>query len=94
VVVTDFNPLAGALMGGAQAQQQVDVEKQRQLRRAQALRKNVALQDDQLEHQVESSEEISPVHDESEGKSGGGDKHPGHPPKHPDNSHPHVDVKA
>ena len=90
--MTDFNPLAGAILGSAQAQHQVDVEKQRQLRRAQALRKNVAARDDELEHQVESAEEIQPVDN---------DEHPDsrqrkHDPRHSDkdDDRPHLDVKA
>ena len=92
--MTDFNPLAGAILGSAQAQHQVDVEKQRQLRRAQALRKNVAARDDQLEHQVESSEELSPVHDEDQGHKQGQQKDPGDPHHGNDDGPPHIDLKA
>ena len=67
--MTDFNPLAGTLLGSAQAQNQVDVEKQRQLRRQQAIRKNVAAREDGYEHQVESSEELHPVDDGEQGQN-------------------------
>lgn len=73
--MTDFNPLAGAVLGSAQAQRQIDAEKQRQLRRAQAVRKNVAAQEDGYEHQVESSEELHAVDDG--GRGGDGSKNDG-----------------
>jgi hypothetical protein len=61
--MTDFNPLAGAILGSAQTQQIAGIEKQRQIRRAQTLRKNAADREDEFEHQVESAEEIHPVDD-------------------------------
>jgi len=90
--MTDFNPLSGSILGSAQAQHHVEAEKTRQVRRAQALRKNVALQDDQLEHQVESSEELTPIHDEYEGQ---GQQEPRQPKKQKDDGeNPHIDLKA
>jgi hypothetical protein len=59
-----INPLANTLLESTQVQRQQSAEKQRQLRRNQSVQKNVAPQDDQLEHQVESSEELPPAHDE------------------------------
>jgi hypothetical protein len=61
--MTDFNPLAGSILGSAQAQSILGTEKQRQLRRAQALRKDVAAPEDRYEHQVESAEELHPIDD-------------------------------
>jgi len=91
--MTQFNPLSGSILGGAQAQHQVEVEKTRQVRRSQALQKNVALQDDQLEHQVESSEELSPIHDEDHGQEK--QQRGSHPHKSDrDDEKPHIDVKA
>jgi hypothetical protein len=91
--MTQLNPLAGSILGSAQAQHHVDVEKSRQVRRAQVLQKNVALQDDQLEHQVESSEELAPIHHEAEGQ---GQQDPRHPSKKqkPEDEKPHIDLKA
>jgi hypothetical protein len=94
--MTQINPLAGAIMGSAQAQHQAAVQKQRQVRRSQTQRKNLTADDDQLEHQVESSEEVTPIHDE-------GNKHPdkrdGQPHRHAKDSDTselpsHLDVKA
>ena len=92
--MTDFNPLAGAILGSAQVQQQIDLQKQRQLRRAQALRKNVAAQSDRLDHQVESPEEAAPIYDNSDEQPHQKSKRdPRHPPAK-DDGNPHIDVRA
>ena len=92
--MTDFNPLSGAILGSAEIQHQLGTEKQRQLRRAQALQKNVAAQDEQHDHQVESPEELHAVDD-------GGQEHPQQQKKNPrrspsgkDDELPHIDLKA
>lgn len=94
--MTDFNPLAGSILGSAQAQQQLDVHKQRQVRRVQALRKNAAAEGDRFEHQVESPEELSPVNEDPEDARSQKDRqrgrHDGRKPKGEDRSH--IDVKA
>jgi hypothetical protein len=92
--MTDFNPLAGAILGSAQAQHQVNLTKQRQLRRSQTLRKNVASADEELEHHVESSEELTSIHDEEKQHSGGQQDHPRRPPKEEPDEPPHLDLKA
>jgi hypothetical protein len=92
--MTDFNPLSGAILGSAEIQHQIGVEKQRQLRRAQVLEKNAAARDDEHEHQVESSEELHPVDD------GGEQDHPKRRKKEPrhsrgkDEDRPHIDLRA
>jgi hypothetical protein len=94
--MTDFNPLAGSILGSAQAQQQMDVQKQRQVRRVQALRKNAAAEGDRFEHQVESPEELAPVNEDPDDgpsqKDRRGGRHDGRKPKGEDR--PHIDVKA
>jgi len=92
--MTDFNPLAGSILGSTQAQQQIDVEKQRQVRRAQALSKNVAARDDQLQHQVESSDEVTPVHDEQREGGSSPDKRRRPRTRGKEDERPHIDVKA
>ena len=94
VAMTEFNPVAGSILGSAAAQHEVDVEKQRQVRRAQALRKNIALQDDQLEHPVESSEQIAPVSDEEHQSGQDRQQDPKHNRRSPDDESPHIDLKA
>jgi hypothetical protein len=68
-----LNPLAGTIMGSAQAQQS-DI--QRQVRRAKSLRKLLADHNDEAEHQVESSEEVTPIHDEDHKQFGKQGEHP------------------
>ena len=91
--MTDFNPLAGSILGSTQAQHQVEIEKQRQVRRAQALRRDIAARDDEMEHQVESSEELPPVGDKPEERHQGGQQSPGKGDANEDES-PHIDLKA
>ena|SRR5688572_30184510 len=61
-----INPLANALLQGTQVQRQMATDKQRQVRRAQTLSRDAAAHCDELEHQVESTEEVTPVRDEDE----------------------------
>ena len=62
--MTFFNPLSGSLVPATPAQRAA--EKDRQIARSQALRKNTAAEGDrvEVEHQVESAEELPPVGDE------------------------------
>jgi hypothetical protein len=57
------NPLAGSLAQSANVTRQQSADKTQQIRRAQTLRKDVAAADT-FEHQVESTEELTPIHDE------------------------------
>jgi hypothetical protein len=59
-----INPLAGYLQQSVQVERSASDDKQRNIRRSQVLEKNVAAQDDELEHQVESTEDIVQIHDE------------------------------
>ena len=86
------NPLAGSLAQSAAVTRQQSTDKSRQIRQAQALRKDVAAAPDSFEHQVESSEELNPIHDERrESRQQGKPKNPqqteGEDP-------PHIDVVA
>jgi hypothetical protein len=58
------NQIAGSLAQSASVTRQQSTDKSRQVRRAQALRKDVATPGDSFEHKVESSEELNPIHDE------------------------------
>ncbi len=60
-----INQLAAPLAASAAVARQQSAEKTQQIRRSQTARKNVAAEADTFEHQVESCEELSPVHDES-----------------------------
>ena len=71
VAMTFFNPLSGSLVPATPAQRAAD--KGRQIARSQALRKNTAAEGDRVdvEHQVESAEELPPAGD---GSAGGNDR--------------------
>jgi hypothetical protein len=59
--MSPINPLAGTLMGGAVAQSTAESEKTGQLRRRQIQTRDIATRDDELEHQVESSQQVDPA---------------------------------
>jgi hypothetical protein len=65
---------------GAQVERAQAADKTRQVRREQVLSKNVAARDDELEHQVESSDAINGVHDD-----------PNHPEQQPKQQQPKKD---
>lgn len=89
--MTQISPYAGAILQSTQVQRQQAAQKSQQLRRAQLLEKNVAMQDDQLEHSVESSEELHPVHEDRDEDHPGGQRNPHrNPPK--DDSRPTLDI--
>ena len=67
-----INPLAGSILGSAQSQRVQAEQKDRQVRRAQDLEKDAALQDEQLEHQVESSEALTGVDEDRDSEQRGG----------------------
>ena len=62
--MTQINPFTGSVLQAPVVQRQQAAEKDRQIRRTQDVEKNAALQGDQLEHQVESTEALSEIHDE------------------------------
>lgn len=62
--MTQVNPFTGSIVQAPQVQRTQAAEKDRHLRKVQDLAKNAALQGDQLQHEVESSEALTPVHDQ------------------------------
>jgi hypothetical protein len=58
------NQIAGSLAQSVVVTRQQSADKSRQIRRAQALRKDIATPGDSFEHKVESAEELTPTHDE------------------------------
>ena len=91
--MTEFNPFAGAILGSTQAQSIAGNERQRQLRRTQALRKDVAAREDTFEHQVESAEELHPVDDGDPNRSSSQNKR-GRQQPDTDDEKPQIDVTA
>jgi hypothetical protein len=64
--MTPFNPISGAALPAAQAQQQLATDKTRQIRREQAARRNIATAIDHFEHAVENAEAVAEIHDEQQ----------------------------
>jgi hypothetical protein len=62
--MSSINPFSGYLAQGSQVERTQAADKTRQIRRTQALSKDVAARDDQLEHQVESADALAEIHDE------------------------------
>jgi hypothetical protein len=90
-----INPLANSLMGSTQVDRSRSDEKQREIRRTQILEKNVAAEDDELEHQVESTEDVVEIHDEQHEQPPSKRPKP-HLPQPPadEDEPPHLDLKA
>lgn len=62
--MTQISPFVGSVLQSTQVQRQQAAEKSRQIRHTQQMEKNVAAEDDRLEHQVESAEELTPIHED------------------------------
>lgn len=95
--MSQMNPVTGSILQTSVVQKQQTGEKAQQLRRAQEMRKNVAARDDESEHQVENTEELTaadPNH--SNPRQSKKDKGRKHRPEMPDDDdeQPHIDMKA
>jgi hypothetical protein len=88
--MTQLNPLTGSILQSAQVSRQQAATKAAHVRRAQQLQKNVAQRDDELEHQVESSEQVAPTKDQEEHPAGKKRKQQGKPA----DEKPHIDLTA
>jgi hypothetical protein len=62
--MSEVNPFAAAILPSTQSQRQQSAERSGQVRRAQDLKKATLQGNDAFEHQVESSEAITPAHDD------------------------------
>ncbi len=63
--MTQINPFIGAVVNSTSVQRAQAAEKNAHVQRAQLRAKDSAASTDQFEHQVESSEGLSPIHDEN-----------------------------
>ncbi len=61
--MSQINPFTGSIVQAPQVQRAQAAEKDRQLRKLNDLAKNAALQDDQLQREVESSQAVTPISD-------------------------------
>lgn len=89
-LVSSINPFSGYIAQGTQVERTQANEKTRQVRRTQALSKDVAARDDELEHQVESSDAPSQLKDDDAGS--GQQQH--HYPREEDDDKLHLDITA
>jgi hypothetical protein len=86
--MSQINPFTGSILQAPQVQRQQATDKDQHLRRASDLSKNSALQEDQLEHQVESSDAIAPVHEDDQKNAPQKRK----PARHPNSQSSEVDA--
>jgi len=92
-----INPFAGYYAGSTQVQRLQAADKDQQVRRNHERTKNAGLEEDRLEHQVESSEEIVAIGDEdAPHRDSRRPKSPHRAPKEaeqaPDGTPPHLDI--
>ena len=96
--MSQINPFTGSILQAPQVQRQQSVEKDRQVRKAQDRTKNSALESDELEHQVESSEQLTPIHgDQKQPRQFKRPRHQhenGQEPDEGDDEEPHIDLTA
>ncbi len=85
----EINPLANTILGGLQQQRALSVEKSRQLRRSKVMQDNVATEDDQLEHEVETADALTPIGDQQNQQPPKRE-----PPKPPADDKPHIDIRG
>ena len=91
--MTSISPFSGYVAQGSQVERLQAAEKTRQARREQVLSKDVAAQDDQMEHQVESTDAIVSIHDEQQNPRE--QQQPRRePPAEDGEAPPHIDVTA
>lgn len=93
--MSSINPFSGYVAQSTQLEQAQAADKTRQIRHSQALSKDVAARDDELEHQVESSDAVASVHDEQNPTDQQKRRQSGKDPNQPDdNEPPRLDVVA
>jgi hypothetical protein len=92
--MSSINPFSGYLAQGSQVERTQAAEKSRQIRRSQQLAKNIAQQDDNLEHQVESPDTVSGASGEQKPKDEKKQRKGQGKGRKDDDGQPHVDIKA
>jgi hypothetical protein len=89
--MTEINPLAGVILGSIQQQRVLGIEKSRQLRRSKMLEKNVAAEDEQMESEVDNTEEIKPIGDQNSGERQAPQRENS---KQSKDEKPHIDIRG
>jgi hypothetical protein len=92
--MSSINPFSGYLAQGSQVERTQAAEKTRQIRRTQELSRNIARQDDSLEHQVESTDSVTGTGGEQKPKQEQRRKKQGKDKPATDQDPPHVDLTA
>lgn len=87
--MTQINPFVGSILQSTTVQRAQAAEKTSHVQRAQNRAKDSASSGDQFEHQVESSDELTQIHDEDPQHPQ--QRKPKHPPKDPADSATHTD---
>jgi hypothetical protein len=92
--MSQINPFVSSILQTPLAQRQQSAAKDREIRKAQDLEKDTALTDDQLEHQVESSEELTPMQEKERQERRFKRSHhkADHPFEEDDEADPHLDL--
>lgn len=90
--VSAINPFSGYLAQGSHVERTQATDKSRQIRRAQQLSRDVALRDDEMEHQVESSDAPSALKDDDAGA--GQQQYPQQHEEPGEETPPHLDITA
>jgi hypothetical protein len=94
MAMSSINPFSGYLAQGSQTERAQAAEKARQIRRSQELSRNIARQDDSLEHQVESTDTVTGTSGEQKPKQDQRRKKNAKDQRPKDGEPPHVDVTA
>jgi hypothetical protein len=93
--MTSINPFSGYVAQGTQVERAQVTDKTRQIRRTQELSKNVALRDDEMEHQVESSDTVgSATDDQGSGQPSQQQHKRQSEPDADGDDRPHIDLTA
>jgi len=90
--MSSINPFSGFIAQSAAVERTAAADKSRQVRQSAEVSKKLAARDDEMEHQVETSDEIAAIHDEkgSQQQQQPKDKNAKREKEEP----PHLDVKA
>jgi hypothetical protein len=91
--MSSINPFSGYVAQGAVVERTASAEKTRQGRESAEVSKKLAARDDEMEHQVESSDEVAAIHEENgSGQQQQQPRDKGHKPEKDEPTH--LDVKA
>ena len=98
--MTQINPFIGSIIQSTQVQRTQSAEKDRHVQRVQTRAKDSAAAGDQFEHQVESADALSEIHDEDPRQPQQRKPRPPRKPTAPPSADgegddkPHIDVKV